>query len=175
MSTAHTSEDAEMRVAVTHRQRIASLFEAESLGLLGYFLRRVENREDAADLLAETALTLWRRALDVPLDPTEARMWAYGVARRTLLTNRRSDSRRTALAGRLRQDLLSRAPHTEHERFDDVHAAILSLQPRDRELIGLIHWEGFSVAQAAELLGIRAGAAQMRYSRARGRLKAILG
>ena len=156
-------------------EHVTALFESECERLLGFFVRRVELREDAADLVAETALTLWRRAGDVPLDPEQARMWLYGVARRVLSTHRRGGARRSALADRLRDELAVEPPPHPHEgTVEWVRAAVESLPPRDRELVTLVHWDGFSLAQAATILRLRDGTARMRYRRARIRLRALL-
>ncbi|MGN6791455.1 MAG: RNA polymerase sigma factor, partial [Streptosporangiaceae bacterium] len=49
-----------------HRRRFETIY-AESFGpVLGYALRRTENADDAADVVAETFLTAWRRLADVP-------------------------------------------------------------------------------------------------------------
>jgi RNA polymerase sigma-70 factor (ECF subfamily) len=55
-----------------------------------------------------------------------------------------------------------------------IGQAVMTLPRREEELIVLVHWEGFSVAQAAIIIGIRPGAARMRYHRARLRLLAAL-
>ncbi len=52
------------------------LFESEARGVLGYALRRVEDREDAADVVAETFSVAWRRIGDVP-PAHESRPWLY--------------------------------------------------------------------------------------------------
>ncbi|WP_166804585.1 sigma factor-like helix-turn-helix DNA-binding protein [Cryobacterium algoritolerans] len=54
-------------------------------------------------------------------------------------------------------------------------AALAALSPRDQELVTLIVWEGFSITEAATVIGIRADAARARYSRARRSLRACLG
>ena len=158
---------------IAHADQVSALFDAESASLLGYFIRRVENREDAADLVAETALALWRRAADLPETSERARMWMYGIARRVLATHRRGAIRRTALADRLREEV-SASVESPAPELDEVRDAVRSLPAKEQELIGLVHWEGFTVTEAAEVIGIRAGTAQMRYSRARKRLRSAL-
>lgn len=160
---------------LTDAERVAALFAAESPALLRYFLRRVEVRDDAADLVAETTLVLWRRAADLPGDDERARMWMYGIARRTLATYRRSGIRRLALADRLRDEVaLSDASTVRDPGLDEVRAAVLALPRREQDVVALVHWEGFTVTEAAAVLDIRPGTAQMRYSRARARLRAAL-
>lgn len=157
----------------TASARVSAAFDAEAVTLLGYFLRRVDDREDAADLVGETAMIVWRRADDLPHQPDEARMWMYGVARRVLATYRRGRRRKLALADRLRDELaVDRTP--ADPRADDVVEAVRALPSREREIVGLVHWEGFTITQAAAVLGIRPGAAQMRYQRARTRLRQAL-
>ena len=66
----------------------AALTEA-SPDLLAYLQRRV-GVDDAPDLLGETMVVAWRRASDLPGDPERARMWLFGIARKTLLKDRKS-------------------------------------------------------------------------------------
>lgn len=78
---------------------------AISPDLLGYFERRVSEREDAADLLAETMLQAWRRAKSQPHEAERQRMWLFTIAANVLANHRRSARRRSALADRLRHYL----------------------------------------------------------------------
>jgi RNA polymerase sigma-70 factor (ECF subfamily) len=62
--------------------RMRTAVEGNGADLLAYFSRRVTPVEDAADLLADTLMAVWRRVADLPADGTGARMWMFGVARR---------------------------------------------------------------------------------------------
>jgi RNA polymerase sigma-70 factor, ECF subfamily len=156
---------------------VETLAEQLAPALLTYFTRRVPDPADAADLLADTFLVLWRRADDIPADPQQARMWAYGVARRALSTHRRGGARRTALAARLRAELETTrcAGSSDTPSHDAVHAAIATLHPLDQEIVRLVHWDEFSLAEVAQLLGKRAGTVRSRYHRARQRLRDQVG
>ncbi len=140
--------------------------------LLAYFVRRLDDREDAADALSETLLVLWRRRSALPEAEEDRRRYAYGVARNVLAASRRGRLRRREISDRLHLELVDRvAP----EPLDpDLRTALASLPEHDRELVLLVAWEGFGVADAGALLGLRAEAARARYSRARGRLRAAL-
>jgi RNA polymerase sigma-70 factor (ECF subfamily) len=141
--------------------------------LLGYFERRVSNREDAADLLAETMLQAWRRADAIPEHGERQRMWLFTVAANVLANHRRSTRRRSALVDRLRQHL--HEPDVPDSSEDSaVRDAVLRLNDVHRELVMLIHWDGFSITEAAELLGINASTARSRYAAARERLRQAL-
>lgn len=144
--------------------------------LLAYFVRRLENSEDAADAVSETMLVLWRRRAMIAGRSEDVRRYAYGVARMVLATARRGRLRRRALADRLAIELAGvlAVPVPGYVRDEELHAALASLPGRDRELVMLVAWEGFGVAEAGALLGVRPDAARTRYSRARARLRAAL-
>lgn len=139
---------------------------AHAPDLLAYFERRTRNGE-AADLLSETLLVAWRRIDDLPVDDTEARMWLFGVARRVLANAERAAIRRGKLADRLRGQLAVRPAHAADDDLHAVRDAVRRLPDDLRELIALVHWEGFSIAEAAQITGIPASTARGRYQTAR--------
>jgi RNA polymerase sigma-70 factor, ECF subfamily len=61
-----------------------------------------------------------------------------------------------------------------HEIFAQLEAALNQLDPIDREVLALRHFEELSNGETAELLGIQTAAASKRYVRALARLKDIL-
>lgn len=96
--------------------------------LLAYFERRVTPRADAADLLAETMLIAWRRVDHLPADAERQRMWLFAIAANVLANHRRSLSRRSALADRLRQHLAtSGADSVDEGETQAVRDAVLRL------------------------------------------------
>lgn len=155
--------------------RVQTAIETNTPALLAYFLRRVEVPEDAADLLSDTLLVIWRRRAALPPEGTEARMWMFGVARKVLLTHRRAHRRRSALHDKLREELAN-APRTETANVGhlDVRAAVTHLDALDQEIIRLTYWDGFTQAQAARLLRMPEGTIRSRHHRARQQLRRIL-
>lgn len=155
--------------------RFAKLYREEGRAILEYALRRVEDREDAADVVAETFLVAWRRLGEVPLGDG-ARLWLYGVARLTLANLHRAERRRTRLGRRLAETL--RTELATHAAPVGEAAAVLralgGLGAEDRELLLLVSWEGLSPGDAARVLGITALAARSRLHRARRKLRRLL-
>lgn len=152
------------------------LFESEARGVLGYALRRVEDREDAADVVAETFGVAWRRIGDVPPAP-ESRLWLYGVARRILANQRRGEVRRRRLSDRLREELRVTGAgdaSSADERVLAVGEALAALPEQDREVLLLANWEGLTPAEIATVIGVPGATARTRLHRARGRLRAEL-
>jgi RNA polymerase sigma factor (sigma-70 family) len=157
------------------RRRFEELYAAHYASLLGYALRRTDNTDDAADVLAETFLAAWRRLDDVPADP-RARLWLYGTARRVLANQRRGELRRLALADRLRSDLAaSYRPPDFSGGLREAAAAFRRMPEADRELLALAGWEGLDAGQIAAVLGCSRNAARIRLHRARRRFAAELG
>lgn len=154
----------------TFRRLYAEHFDA----VLGYALRRTDRPEDASDVVSETFLVAWRRLSDVPPDE-RARLWLYGVARRTLANQRRGDGRRQKLGERLRSELSTVVPDPAHAVVERqvVHDALARLADRDREVLQLAAWEGLEPREIAEVLGVSAVAVRTRLSRSRARLRAM--
>lgn len=153
--------------------RFRSLYEENFTPLLGYALRRVAAPEDAADAVADTFLVAWRRLDRVP-DGDGARLWLYGVCRRTLANHNRSSTRRTRLGARLRSTLAEQVipdPAGDVALGVTVRNALARLRPTDRELLQLSSWERLEPREIAVVLGISARAARTRLSRARERLR----
>lgn len=142
-------------------------------GLFGYLYRRV-GPDDAADLLGETMVVAWRRVRELPDDPERARMWLFGIARGTLRNHARGERRRWALADRIRRSVGERAAAPPSDAGAEVRDAIDRLDPDLAELVRLVHWDGFSLTDAAELLGIPASTARGRHQRAKSELRAAL-
>jgi RNA polymerase sigma-70 factor (ECF subfamily) len=153
--------------------RFTELWEDHREPLLAYFLRRVSEPADAADLLAETFLVTWRRIATVP-EGDDARLWLYGVAGNVLRNHRRGRRRHDLLTGQLRQSLPTTvsAPSAD---LATIQVALKNLAPDDREVLLLQAWEGLSGPEIAQVLGVSADAVRARLSRARARLRMLLG
>lgn len=159
------------RLAQVHFSRI---YREQGRAVLAYALRRVEDREDAADVVAETFLIAWRRLGEVP-GGEEARLWLYAVARRVIANLQRTERRRTRLGLRLAESLRTElATHPGPGEATEVLRAMAGLNDGDRELLLLVSWEGLAPGEAAKVLEISSLAARSRLHRARRRLRDLL-
>lgn len=171
-----TADDSDARWATT-------VINDTGVALLRYIARRT-NREDVEDVLNDSLTVVWERRASIPRDRVEARMWAFGVTRNTLKKHGRNRSMQNRLTDALRSvaRLVPDATQTidpaealeGEERHADVRAALSMLRASDRELITLVHWDDFTLIDAAALLGINPSTARTRYARAKGRLAAQL-
>jgi RNA polymerase sigma factor (sigma-70 family) len=156
------------------QRRFEAAYTAHHGPVLGYVLRRTASPDDAADVIAETFLTAWRRLDDMPPDP-RARLWLYGVARRVLANHHRGERRRIALADRLRGDLAAAYQPPEYTgELAQIAEAFRGLADTDKELLALSAWEELDYGQIAVVLGCSRNAVRIRLHRARRRFAAEL-
>ena len=157
----------------TTARQFEVLFDEHCQAILGYALRRVKEPADAADVVSETFVVVWRRMDAVPNEDT--RLWLYGVARRVLANARRGEMRRDRLGERLRQELRQvDLPTGPDPRVDAVREAMATLSNDDQELLRLAFWEELAPTQIATVLGIPDATARTRLHRARNKLRAAL-
>lgn len=161
--------------AVARRERFEHLYRELYEPISGYVARRAASREDAAEVIAETFATLWRRLDTCPANE-EVRPWLFGVARRVLANQRRGERRRSALAERLIAELDSAetasalAPVSESR----VARAFVTLSEPDREILALLAWEGLTREELSVALGASRAVVRLRLHRARRRFEAAL-
>ena len=158
---------------MTSEERFRHVYAGNFEAVLAYATRRVTQPADAADVVAETFLVAWRRHREIP-PGDEARLWLYGVARRVLANHHRGDARRERLRERLLLFAAS-APGMDHASRLAVRQALALLPEPDRELLMLTAWEGLEPREAAAVLRISPAAVRTRLSRARTRLRNLLG
>lgn len=154
------------------RERFEAAYRELYAPICGYVLRRVREPEDAAEVIAETFATLWRRFDSCPRG-SELRPWLFGVARRVTANQRRGERRRTALGERLVANVDQAAAHA-HGAVEDttpLARAFASLSNSDRELLSLVAWEGLTREELAVALGTSRAAVRLRLHRARKRLR----
>lgn len=148
-----------------------ALYAATFSQILGYALRRCDCPEDAADVVAETFATTWRRIDAVP-PGDQARLWLYGVARNVLANHRRGLARRHGLSAALAAEVSQLYQRSAEDSAEPgaIRQAFRQLPDDDRELLSLIAWEGLDHGEIAKVLGCSRNAVRIRLHRARKRL-----
>jgi RNA polymerase sigma factor (sigma-70 family) len=147
--------------------RFERMFAEHSRSVFAYAARRAPERAD--DVVAETFAVAWRRFDDLPRD---VEPWLFGVARRVLAGQWRSQSRQSALVSRLIEIDARQAPEGEAD-YADIYGVLGQLSESDREVLMLTYWEGLAPERAAVVLGISRDAVNQRVHRARERLRAL--
>ncbi|MEV4250388.1 sigma-70 family RNA polymerase sigma factor [Streptosporangium canum] len=155
--------------------RFVQIYEHAYRPILGYVLRRCQDPDDAADVVAETFAVAWRRIDEIP-PGDEARLWLYGVARKALANHRRGERRHERRTAALREQItaspaLAGPLPAEYTQLGQVFRG---LNDDDRELLSLVVWEKLDTEQAARTLGITRNAVRVRLHRARKRFARAL-
>ena len=160
--TAHVAGEAHAFTTLVHRHH-------EHLWMTAR--RTSYTAEAAADALQEALLSAHRTAASFRADAA-VRSWMHKIVVNACLDRiRRNRSRPTTpLPDGDSFDLAdSRDSMADVETSIEVHTALMSLSPDQRAAVVAVDMEGYSVADAARLLGVPAGTVKSRC--ARGRLK----
>jgi RNA polymerase sigma factor (sigma-70 family) len=144
------------------------VFADHARSVFAYAARRAPERAD--DVVAETFAIAWRRFDDLPPD---LEPWLYGVARRVLAGQWRSQSRQSALVSRLVDVSAAAASDSDEADHAELYEALARLSESDREALLLTYWEGLDTERAAVVLEISRDAVNQRVHRARERLRAL--
>ena len=128
------------------------------------------NRQDAEDVLQEVFLKFLRQRPDFS-DEGACLAWL-----RTVTANQCRDLLRSAWRRRiLPLEEAQNAAAPEQEPYPEVSAALQTLPPRDRAIVYLFYYEQLPTRDIAATLRMTDAAVRSRLTRARGKLKTILG
>ena len=155
------------------------LFDRHARAVYNHCFRLADSWTAAEDLTQATFLLAWRK---VVLVNDSALPWLLAVATNVARSERRTVARRLRLAGRVSAE----APAPDHaddvagrvddeRRMAEVLAAVRELPRNQQEALALCVWAGVSYAEAAAVLGIAETSVRARVSKARTRLKGLLG
>lgn len=159
--------------------------------------RVVQRRVDASDIVQDVLIEANRRLADYLANPTMPfQLWLRSMARDRLIDAHRrhrvastrsldrevslnlpagQDHSQADLIGQLPgRELTPAAAATWNELERRFAAAVEELEPDDRQIVLLRHFEHLSTAEAAETLGLSKPATGMRYLRAMRRLRVLL-
>lgn len=157
----------------------ALIFDLHRDRVFRHAYRVLQNHADAEDAAAVAFLELWRRRSQVRVVEGSVLPW--------LLVTTANACRNLVRSRRRYRRLLDSLPHGDHQPSAedmviddlivgaDLLAALRGLGARDAELFSLVALEGYPVADAADALGITAGAARTRLHRIRVSVQRQLG
>jgi len=147
------------------------IYSRDATPLYRYLRRLTLSRSTAEDLLQETFLKLHLQ-LHGGLKIENVRAWLFRVA--THLAHDRGKAETRAQVRERQYDSSARAVDIQRalEQRHDLHRTLARLPPRMRQVI-LLHAEGFTYREMAEITGIEPGYAGVLLQRARAEFKRI--
>jgi RNA polymerase sigma-70 factor, ECF subfamily len=155
---------------------IRTLYHAHGRAVLAYISQMTGDRYEAQDVLQETMLRAWRHQQDLVAGQGSVRGWLLTVAKHVALDRARSRLRRP-------QEVAEAASHAaaEPDRANQVidsivvYEAMQKLSEEQREVLILLRFQGRSVREAAEMLGVPEGTVKSRAYHALQALRKWLG
>ncbi len=148
-----------------------------------FVVRRIGDRDRAADLTAEIFLAAVESAPRYRERKGSARAWLFGIARNVVADEGRKRERRRRGEERLRGSALLDEEDASRldaridaaKRSRELHAAITRLPKGERAVLELVALDELSLGEAAAAAGLRPVTARVRLHRARRRLRDELG
>lgn len=178
--TSHDDDDDRDRLLVSahvagDRTAFGALVSRHQDRLWAVAVRTTGNPDDAADALQDALLSVFR-SLGSYRGEARVTTWLHRIVVNACLDRMRRDVRRPTVplsAETTPVDLDDRL--SQRETALDIEAALRLLPVEQRLALVLVDVEGFSVEDAATVLGVPAGTVKSRCFRARARLAVQLG
>jgi RNA polymerase sigma-70 factor (ECF subfamily) len=161
-------------------EAFGELFRRHRDRLWAVALRTVCDQEEAADALQDAMLSAFRRAADFRGE-SAVTTWLHRIVVNACLDRLRRKAARPAFGGE--EAALDALAAVQPDGADpgnatatrlDVDAALRMLPAPQRAALVLVDMLGFSVADAADILGISPGTVKSRCARSRARLLPLL-
>jgi RNA polymerase sigma-70 factor (ECF subfamily) len=144
-------------------QLMRALHDDHAAALWSYALRLTGgDRAQAEDLVQETLLRAWKHPRVLDQSQGSARAWLFTVARRIAIDGWRSAASRSEVTTDAPPELAM--PDGTERALQGwlVAEALEELSAAHREVLGLCYFQGYSVADAAGVLGVAAGTVKSR-------------
>jgi RNA polymerase sigma-70 factor (ECF subfamily) len=158
------------------------LFDDYARTVYNHAFRMTGDWSTAEDVMALTFLEAWRLRARVEPDGGSLRPWLLGIATNVVRNISRASRRHAAAIARMpaagfvpdfADDLLGRID--DSRRLAAVREALGTLRRVERDVFMLTVWAGLDYEAAAQALGVPVGTVRSRLSRARRKLRKVLG
>ena len=177
------SDEELLRAALQDPRAFEELYRRHVGKVVSFAVRRCASAGEVADLVAGVWLEVIASADRFDQGLGRAVPWILGIAANLSASETRRRAREqeasTRLAGRRILDENDEARLDEQIQAAavgaELRAALTQLPPAERTVIELIVLDGLTTIETAEALRIRGAAVRMRLSRARRKLRRVLG
>ncbi len=166
--------DAELleRVASGDPRAYRDIVERHVRGVHAFVYRMLGNRAEAEEVCQESFLRLWQQA-DTFVARAKPSTWLYRVAHNLAIDRLRRRRETSHPAG------IEEVPNSERPSLhlydkqvaEAVERALAELPERQRAAISLVHYQGLSNAEAADVIGVKVRALESLLARGRQQLR----
>lgn len=152
-------------MSLTSQESFRALHERFKPRVLGYVRRRIASEQSAEEIAADVFRIAWQKQGQEP-EPSIG--WLLNVARNLIGNEYRRRARAMQLQERLRDsERIKMQGSDDGGTREAIGAAVAGLREKDREILLLTYWERLSLAEVAQVLACKEGAARVRLHRAR--------
>lgn len=160
-------------------EAFGALFDRHSTRVLTHCYRLTGDRHAAEDLTSVVFLEAWRRRGELRFVDGSSLPWLLVTATNAARNHRRSLRRHRAALARLSSGVVESSDPAESaiaradaaRSAEGLRSALASLRRTDRQVVALCLIAELSYEEAADVLGLTAGAVRNRLSRSRRRLR----
>ena len=149
------------------------LYQRHGLPLLRYLISRLDDRQQAEEVLQNVMLAVWQGAAGRFRGDSTVWTWLCGIANKQI----GKKTRRRILPTQPLSDSLIAGDADFSEQFgqrDEMQAALAELPPIQQQAIELVFYHGLSGAESAERLGIPLNTLKSHLFRAKRNLRTHL-
>lgn len=152
---------------IGNRHAWGKFYDQYAAALVRFIMMRQQCHKDVAEDVAQDAIVVAMERI-ATYDPRRGSLWAWlcGIAVNKSRESLRTRNRDSRLHERVKGRLPLQGCRTGSESADALDALIL-LDPRHQEILGLKYVDGYSVREIAERLGKSEKAVESRLTRAR--------
>jgi len=145
--------------------------------VFGFFRRLSGNDEDAGDLTQKTFAKVWA-ALPSFQGRSSFSTWIHGIGRHVYVDWRRKGNRLEAQSDEWWETCVAAGPSpyedaAEREVAGRLHAMVARLEEGQREVVQLHYYQGLSLKETGEVLGIATSTVKYRLRQALDELQTI--
>ncbi|MET7951632.1 RNA polymerase sigma factor [Micromonospora sp. NPDC005324] len=170
------------RVRAGKPEAFGQLFDDHSRQVYHHAFRLTGDWSTAEDIMALTFLEAWRLRAKVDPESGSLRRWLLGIATNVARNVSRAARRHAAAIARMpaagmvpdfADDLIARVD--DSQRIGVARRALARLHSSERDVFLLFEGSGLNYVECAQALGVPVGTVRSRLSRARRKLRKILG
>jgi RNA polymerase sigma-70 factor (ECF subfamily) len=153
-----------------NKEDFAVVFEEQFSGIYNYVYARILHRERTEDLVSEIFMKAMTHYESFDPSIASVKTWLVNIARNTLIDEFRRSGRAQfyyldADTEFIEPSELDEYPIMQNPVNKEAHELLKKLSDSERELIGMIYFEGLSNPEIGEILGINAKAVSERHRR----------
>jgi RNA polymerase sigma factor (sigma-70 family) len=163
-------------------EAFGQLFDDCARAVYNHAFRMTGNWAVAEDVMALTFLEAWRLRANVVPDGGPLLPWLLGIATNVARNTSRASRRHAAAIARMpgegfvpdfADDVVGRLDDVR--TLETVRSALSTLRQVEQDVFALVVWAGLDYAAVADALGLPVGTVRSRLSRARRKLRKLIG